>query len=869
MTLNSLAMKFKTRQAKSAISSVINLETYTTDSNLIVSKADSEKAYVGAVYRMSPLSGGGGEFSTVIQNAFKAVPDDSVIQVSLIAQPDHAAPEAFAKGKVHGGEVVQHLISRQKKLFTDGLKSGSLTDMPILNKRTVIISLAVPCRKVDENTLEECEHLQNEFQTNIKDVGFYDAKRLSAGELVGVYRVFGSIFEPAADVELDPLMELKHQVFGPDNSFSFEDSRFGIFNESTHCTAVTVKSYPEEPFHGIMNLVSGGPFNRGPTKEGGGKRIDTPYIVSTTVRVANQRKEWTRIDSAIKSRTSGQNFPIKLGIEDPAKKLSDLQALKKQAAEDGNKFVYVSTNVFVFGRTREEVVASSATVKGTLDKLGFDARPVKGTALVRWAQTLPLNFSSNIANLLQGEAVTTASEVGCLLPVYGDYLGNVSSAFAGTGAAYITRRGSLHYFDPFVSNSNYCGVLAAKSGGGKSFNLQYMIECDLAMGRTVILFDNGRSSKKFCKSVGGEFNEFGGRTGFVPSLQPFSDLDDDTFDEQQETITALIVMMAYDEEQPDSGARIAANEAVKAAWGRKRKKAEISDVVECLVNIVEQTREDRVQNEVVVAASNLVPRLRAFVSSPTRGAYFRGPSTLDPKQQFTVFELASLGDDEHLKRCVLFCCINALMGRIGSSAGQKRIYVDEALDLIKVESAAAAMEGLYLKGRKEKVAVWVIIQSLLKLSEFPAGDVILRQSAWKIIMAQEPEEIKKVIKKEVITAFDSDPYFNKLLGSVESKKFAWSEMLIMGEGTYEVCRLYVDKFTGALFSSEGEEKDAVFQLMEEGVNVFDAVEQVMGDNRMRRTRWMTEFVQALVGREGLTPKEIISELKEIVSEKSH
>ncbi|MGC7532368.1 conjugal transfer protein TraC, partial [Pandoraea pneumonica] len=89
------------------------------------------------------------------------------------------------------------------------------------------------------------------------------------------------------------------------------------------------------------------------------------------------------------------------------------------------------------------------------------------------------------------------------------------------------------------------------------------------------------SSKKFCKSVGGEFNEFGGRTGFVPSLQPFSDLDDDTFDEQQETITALIVMMAYDEEQPDSGARIAANEAVKAAWGRKRKKAEISDVVEC------------------------------------------------------------------------------------------------------------------------------------------------------------------------------------------------------------------------------------------------------------------------------------------------
>ncbi|WP_062085485.1 TraC family protein [Caballeronia udeis] len=849
---------------KKPASDMVNLETYTSDTNLVISKAEAEKPYVGAVYRMTPLAGGGGEFSTVVQNIFKAVPDDSVIQVSLVVHPDHEAPETFAKGKLYGGHVVQDLIGRHKKLLQSALTTGSLVDMPILNKRTVVISLAFPSRKVDSDVLENAEHLHNEFYANLKDCGFYDAEVLSAPKLVGVYRLFADIFEPQTEVALDQLVDLKYQIYGPDQNFDFRDSRVGIFNEKTYCTVVTCKSYPEKPFHGIMNLVSGAPFNSGTTKEGGGKRIDTPYILTTTVRVASQRKEWTRMESAIKSRTATQNFPVKLGVEDAAAKLNDLLELKKQAAEDGNKFVYASTNVFLFGRKREDAVRAAATVKGTLNKLGFDAREVVGNGLVRWAQSLPLNFSSAIANKVDGEAVMAASEVGCLLPVYGDALGNVNNRFPTTGASYITRRGSAHYFDPFISNSNFCGVMAAESGAGKSFNLQYMIDCDLAEGTNVVLFDNGRSSKKYCYSVGGEFNEFGGASGFRPSLNPFTGLTDDEFDEQQETITALLTMMAYDNEEQDRGSRIAANEAVKAAWGQQGNKAEIATVIDCLERIVASAIENPMRSEPVTAALNLIPRLKAFIESPTRGVYFRGPSTLNPKKQLTVFELASLGDDDHLKRCVLFCCLNVLMTRIRTVRGRKRIYVDEAQDLIKVPSAADALEGLYLKGRKEELAVWIIVQSLMKVSMFPAGSVILRQSAWKVIMAQKSEEIDAVIDQKVMTAFAEDAYFNRLLRSVESKKGFWSEMLIMGEKTYEVARLYVDKFTATLFSSEGDDKDVVFKLMEEGMDVLDAVAKVMGDTKARRTEWMKKALNLWTDHDGLSPREIINEITELL-----
>ncbi|MCX4151032.1 MULTISPECIES: TraC family protein [Paraburkholderia] len=844
-------------------SKIVNLETYTPDTRLVISRPPTEKAVIGGVYRMSPLAGGGGEFSTVVQNVFKSLPEDSVIQVCLVVSPDHEAAETFAKGKVHGGHVVQDLIERQKKLFASATKTDALQDMPMLNVSEVIIALAVPTNRVEGAALEESENLQNDFLAELRNCGFYDVERLSAAQLAGVYRKFANIYAKLQkEVQLDPFLDLKQQIYGPDEDFDFSrDRRIGAFGEDTYCAVITCKSYPEHPFHGIMNLVSGAPFNKGQTKEGGGQRNNTPFILSTTVRVGNQRKEWRRVESAIKSRTTVQNVPLKLGVEDSNAKLNDLLALKKMVSGDGNRYVHVSTTAFVFGRTPKEARVAATTLKGTLDRLEFDARLVVGNMLVRFAQMLPLNFSVKIAEALQGETTTAASEVGCLLPVYGDYLGNVNANSPITGAAFITRRGRAHYFDPFTSNSNFCGTMCAKSGAGKSFSLQYQIECDLAMGRMVILFDNGRSSKNFCRAVGGEFNEFG-EGDFRPSLNPFTGLTDDEFAEQQEGITDLVVMMAYGDEKVDPGARIAVNEAVKAAWAQKNDEAEISTVIDCLRKIVESAAQDTFQNQVVIAASNVVPRLRSFIESPTRGVYFRGPSTLDASKQLTVFELASLGSDEHLKRCVLFCAMNVLMTRLRKTSAKKRFWVDEAIDLFKVESAGAAMEGLYLKGRKEKLAVWIIVQSLLALSRYAAGEVILRQSAWKMIMAQEPEEIDQVIDKKVMTAFSGDAYFAKLLRGVESKKFAWSETLIMGEQTYEVVRLYVDKFTATLFSSE-DDRDEVFRLVDVGMSVIEATIRVMGDKKARLRESMLNVIRMYREHDGLTDREILAEMEEL------
>lgn len=102
------------------------------------------------------------------------------------------------------------------------------------------------------------------------------------------------------------------------------------------------------------------------------------------------------------------------------------------------------------------------------------------------------------------------------------------------------------------------------------------------------------------------------------------------------------------------------NEACKSAWGRSQGDTEVGHVLEALESIRNSGADSDMKSEVVVAAMNLIPRLKAFLESPTRGRFFRGKGTVRQYSQLTVFDTAGLGDDMHLKRCVNFFLLNQL-----------------------------------------------------------------------------------------------------------------------------------------------------------------------------------------------------------------
>ena len=849
-------------------SDFIHLDTYRNDDNLIVTHPIGEHPFIGRAYLMSPLNGGGGDFSTVIQNVLKSANDNANIQVIEMCVPDYDASANYLNGKTYGNnETLRELITRQANLLQSMTKTGWTDDVPLLNRRFLIVTLTTPVRSINQESLEAAHHEQHEFLVSLKGCGFYDAKDLSAGELMGIYRQFGRVFEPFKAVTLDENLEMRYQAYGPDEDFDFTNRRYGKIADDTYMTAVTVKAFPEYPFYGLMNLATGAPFNRGPVKEGGGQRILTPFIFVTNIRVANQRKEFDRIENAIRSRVGQKEFPIKLGTENPQAKLQSLTELKDQCADNKNKLVYVSVTALLFGRNPDEAVQAAAVVKNTLNMLDFDARDAFGNGLVRFAQCLPLNFSPKIAQALDNEGIMSAEAAGTLLPVFGDSRGNVSQSSARNGCMYVTRRGTSFSFDMWSSQSNYSGVISAGPGSGKSFALQELIKNELVQGTSVVHLDNGRSARKLCVATGGEYNDFTDGTR-VPSFNPFTGLTDVEFDQQQEAITALLLMMAFDEnETMDVGARIAMTEAVKAAYGKHQNEAEIKHVIESLETTLENANKSSAEhNQVVIAAINLIPRLKAFLESPTRGRYFRNKGTIDLHQQYTVFELSSLGGDEHLKRVVYFFILNMTVTRAYGRPGRMLVIADEALEMLHDERAALVFEGLNLKGRKDKVALWLVVQSLWRLIQTPSGKVILNMSPWKMILAQEQEEYDQLLREEILTTFVKDPYFSKLLKSIETKKGIFSEIMMLTPSNYEVVRLYVDQFTSAMYSSEGDARDVVFDLMDQGMKPVDAIYQIMNDQRDARMRFTRDYVDHMSRFYGAGKRDILTDLQEVLSD---
>jgi conjugal transfer ATP-binding protein TraC len=842
----------------SPASSMIHLETYTTEDRLIVSKPDGDKLMIGRAIEASALIAGGGDFGMTVNAVIRSAPDNSVVQVSLIGSPDFDGPARYVTGKDQGSRAVSELVQRHRGVLERALEVGWQEEEPVLSTRRVLISLAVPVADTSPTTLSEAAIKQADFLANVKRSGFRDAQVLSASDVVGVYRWFFNIFKQRVSPELDELVDLRFQVFGPDQELDFRDEYVGKLGHNCYCAAVAIKSFPEEPRAGVMNIATGGIFRDRKATEGGGPKITSPFIFTTTVRVANQRAEGTRVQRAIDSRLN-KAAPFKLGREDSVRKLADLKIIQSQCAEGEDKYVYVSTSAFLFGKTADQARSAAGVVAGLLDKLKFDAREVANNLPVRLSQALPLNYSLRLAEGLQSEALMSSSGSALVLPLYGDYSGNVPPGSAKSGFPLITRRGQLMSVDIWRGAIPH-GFICAQSGGGKTVALETKIFNQLAEGTRVVAIDDGRSLKKFCHAVGGEFNEFGAERR--PSLNSFSLIEsDEDFNDQEELISELALQMAYHNEEPISGARIALSEATKAAWANRGNRADFFTIVEALDSIVRGAVGVDSDNELTVAARTLVPRLKSFLDSPARGAYFRGKCTLDVNARFTVFEMASLGES-HLKKCVLFFVTNVILSRLRHYPGRKLVLIDEAADTLKDPGAAAVVGGLYRKGRKDQVGIWVVFQSLLQAMELPAGRLIFSQSYWKWMLYQDASEVDKLVKEGLLGKFVEDPFYIQLLKSLQTVKGLYSEILVQSPDSYEVGRLFLDRFTLTLLDSEGPTRERIFELMNDGMDVVDAVELVIGQGTAQRSRWVREFVSELRDVQGLSADEIQSAVRE-------
>lgn len=429
---------------------------------------------------------------------------------------------------------------------------------------------------------------------------------------------------------------------------------------------------------------------------------------------------------------------------------------------NGSRPLKTSFHVIVFGKSEKEVTSTASATESFWSDQHFTLKEDRYVMLPIFKNCLPLCCDRFAISELWRYKTMTSREVPVILPLFGEA--------KGTGTPHVellSRNGQVMSLSLHDSSTNQNGVIAAESGSGKSFLLNEIILSYMSEGARVWVIDAGKSYKKLCESLDGDFVEFSDRSKI--SLNPFETIVN--WNDEEDAVVNLVATMASMEGKLDDY-QIAAlkghmhqiwNEtyeegkkqvqgtldAINAAYEHKIEQAlQISDrrKADAMVEDLERKRDLDLMQAMPPSTMSIDliaerclgdsdPRVRdvgvqlgSFTSKSSYGRFFSGHNNANFKNDLTVLELDELQGRKHLRQVVLLQLISQIQREIflGERDRKKIVIIDEAWDLLKEGEVSVFMEHAYRKFRKYGGSAIIATQSVQDLYGNSVGKASVR-----------------------------------------------------------------------------------------------------------------------------------------------
>lgn len=360
------------------------------------------------------------------------------------------------------------------------------------------------------------------------------------------------------------------------------------------------------------------------------------------------------------------------------------------------------------------------------------------------------------------------------------------------------------------TNSNMNAFVAAASGSGKSFLLNAIIIAYLSQGAQVWVIDAGKSYKKACNLLNGDFLQFGDSDEI--RLNPFSMIEN--WQAQQDSMAELIKLMAFPNQDSDNVQTAELVRLLTDLWDKYGQKLNIDLIAQACLD----SEDPRVQD--------MGTQLFSFTSKGPYGRYFNGQNTVSFKKNFTVLELDELQGRKHLRQVVLMQLIyqiqhDMFLSNMRGLGRTKLLIIDEAWDLLSDGPVAKFMGLAYRRFRKYKGSAIIATQSINDLYDNAYGRAIAENSNTKFLLGQQSETIENVKQSKKL---DYSEGMFTMLKSVHTKTGVYSEIFVdnttYGKG---VGRLILSPFEQLAFSTRAEDVQALNDLQAQGLSIKDAI----------------------------------------------
>jgi conjugal transfer ATP-binding protein TraC len=412
---------------------------------------------------------------------------------------------------------------------------------------------------------------------------------------------------------------------------------------------------------------------------------------------------------------------------------------------------------------------------------------------------------------LQKLKTTLSTESANLLPIQGEWKGTSTPGMLLAG-----RRGQVFTWSPFDNKAgNYNVCVVGRSGSGKSVLMQELVTTTLAIGGLVFVFDVGRSFEKICKLLKGQFVEFGPNENIC--LNPFTTIPIDNEEVASDILAMLksvLILMAAPTHGVDDQGAVLLEQAMLETWSVYKNQSTISNIADWLTSRGETNGDQR--------AKDLAQMLYPYTTNGTYGRFFNGPSTVNLDNPLIVIELEELKERKDLQAVVLQMFIINVTNKmfLGDRKTPFNIVFDEAWDMLRAKQSGVFMETLARRLRKYRGSLIVGTQSINDFYQNPGAQAALDNSDSMCMLSQKPESIDQLKKNDRISMSAQK---EAQLKSVRTKQGQYAELMIITPEGYAV----VDSTSNLLYSTKAEDFAAVNQLTDAGMNIIDAVDQLI------------------------------------------
>lgn len=753
------------------------------------------------------------KFNTVLNQDF---PDNAMMQVSLLASPDIeddiASILKIRSSSLSSEDETARLLNRAMQSGLDFLRGG--TEKPVDEQSELYIrnfwnlfTVKVPIQGVTptEDEIDRTTKLASQIQQSLETTGFSIAS-LSA---YGYIRIMHSLLHWGPNARwkeqpdlYDPDELINRQVLDFDHAIAVNRDHIQLGNPAREDTGRTVICMTPKRYPGSSHIAGVGRLVY--DQMSGSRGIKTNFLLTVNISFPDSASMKASLSS--KKAWAIQQSQGKLARFTPR-----LQAqaqsfeLLFKALDEGDRPCKASTHLVIFSKTPDQARSDASTIKTYYNDLGFQL--IEDTFIQRsiFINALPFGADPLAVQDIGRYRTFATRHVVSFLPVISDWRGTKTRMLQ-----FVSRSGQLMHFDNFDSHTSYNAMVAAQSGGGKSFFINYLIESYLSTNNAdVYVIDQGRSYEKLNRTFQGQFLVFDGNT--KPNMNPFRQVN--SYNDDADMLLGIFSAMAFPTETIKDYQSAKLRQHIKAVWDAKGNDASIDDLADTLL----ADEDSRVRE----MGSCLYP----FTAQGEYAEYFSGDHYVDFNSNFVCLELQELKGRAHLQQVVLLTLILQINAHLYTSDRSRRkiIVIDEAWAIL-AQAASAFIEQGYRTARKFGGSFIICCQSLFDAYGTSAGQAIIENSPNMFLLNQKASTINSLKEQKKL---DLNEGQFQLLKTAHTIPGRYSELYFLTEMGSGIGRLIVNRFRQLLYSTQPQEVAAINARIARGMTTEEAIDDII------------------------------------------